>query len=218
MLNFLVLTALAVFVFRVPLKGSFLTLAAAALLYVIAATAMGLVISSFMRSQTAALFATAILTILPASQFSGMIDPVSSLEGVGALIGAVYPTTHFLTIARGTFSKGLDFADLHASFVPLADRRARAHRPGGGAAPEAGALSMANILHLGVKELRSLLRDPMMLVLIAYSFTGVGVRGDHRDAGDPQQGARSASSTRIDRRSPRASSMPSIRRTSCRPC
>jgi ribosome-dependent ATPase len=64
-------------------------------------------------------FATAILTMLPASQFSGLIDPVSSLEGMGALIGAVYPTTHFLTVARGIFSKGLYFRDLHASFAPL---------------------------------------------------------------------------------------------------
>jgi ribosome-dependent ATPase len=120
MLNFLVLAALAVFAFEVPFKGSVATLAAAALLYVIAATAMGLVTSSFMRSQTAALFATAVVTILPAVQFSGLLDPVSSLEGVGAFIGAVYPTTYFLTIARGTFSKGLEFADLGASFVPLA--------------------------------------------------------------------------------------------------
>jgi ribosome-dependent ATPase len=120
MLNFAVLTALAVFLFRVPLKGSPLTLAAAALLYVIATTAMGLVIGSFMRGQTAALFATAILTMLPASQFSGLIDPVSSLEGLGALIGSAYPTTHFLIVARGTFSKGLHFGDLQAAFVPLA--------------------------------------------------------------------------------------------------
>jgi ribosome-dependent ATPase len=119
MLNFLLLTALAVFMFDVPLKGSFLTLAAAALLYVIVATAIGLVISTFMSSQIAALFGTAILTILPAVQFSGMIDPVSSLEGAGALIGKYYPTTHFLTIARGTFSKALGISDLYPSFVPL---------------------------------------------------------------------------------------------------
>jgi ribosome-dependent ATPase len=75
--------------------------------------------STFVRSQVAALFGTAVLTILPAVQFSGMIDPVSSLEGAGALIGRIYPTTHFLTIARGTFSKALHFADLQASFVPL---------------------------------------------------------------------------------------------------
>jgi ribosome-dependent ATPase len=56
---------------------------------------------------------------LPAVQFSGLLDPVSSLEGVGALIGRIYPTTHFLSIARGTFSKGLDFTHLRAPFVSL---------------------------------------------------------------------------------------------------
>jgi ribosome-dependent ATPase len=119
MRSFLLLTLLAVTVFNVPLTGSFLTLAAGALLYVGAATAIGLLISTFMRSQIAALFGTAVLTILPAASFSGMIDPVSSLEGVGRLIGEIYPTTHFLTIARGTFSKALDFSDLRASFSPL---------------------------------------------------------------------------------------------------
>jgi ribosome-dependent ATPase len=72
-----------------------------------------------MRSQIAAVFGTAVLTLLPAVQFSGMINPVSALEGAGALIGQIYPTTHYLTIARGTFSKALDFPDLRASFVPL---------------------------------------------------------------------------------------------------
>jgi len=119
MINFLLLTALAVSLFGVPLKGSFLALAAAALLYVIAATAFGLLMSAFVRSQVAALFGTALLTLLPAVQFSGLIDPVFTLEGVGALIGQIYPTTHFVTIARGTFSKGLGFMDLRASFVPL---------------------------------------------------------------------------------------------------
>ena len=119
-LSFLLLTLLAVTVFGVPLKGSFLTLAVGALLYVGAATAVGLLISTFMRSQIAAIFGTAVLTILPAANFSGMIDPVSSLEGVGRVIGEIYPTTHFLTIARGTFSKALNFSDLHAAFLPLA--------------------------------------------------------------------------------------------------
>jgi ribosome-dependent ATPase len=119
MISFLLLTALAVFFFRVPLKGSFPALAAAALLYVIATTALGLVISAFTRSQVAAIFGTALLTILPAVEFSGLIEPVSSLRGAGRVIGEVYPTTHFLVIARGTFAKGLDFLDLRASFLPL---------------------------------------------------------------------------------------------------
>jgi ribosome-dependent ATPase len=88
-------------------------------LYVTASTAIGLLISSFMRSQIAAIFGTAILTILPAVQFCGLIDPVSSLEGVGALIGRIYPTAHYLTISRGVFSKGLHLADVRASLLPL---------------------------------------------------------------------------------------------------
>jgi ribosome-dependent ATPase len=119
MVNFLLMALLAVTVFGVPMRGSFLALSAAALLYVISATAMGLLFSTFVRSQIAAIFGTAVLTILPAVQFSGMTDPVSSLEGVGRMIGAIYPTTYFLVIARGTFSKGLGFADLQASFLPL---------------------------------------------------------------------------------------------------
>ena len=120
MVNFVLLTALAVFVFRVPFTGSAIAFATGALLYVIAATALGLLIATFMRSQIAALFGTAILTLLPAVQFSGMIDPVSSLSGAGAIIGRIYPTAHFITISRGTFSKGLDFVDLWPAFVPLA--------------------------------------------------------------------------------------------------
>jgi len=57
--------------------------------------------------------------MIPAQLYSGIIDPVSSLEGAGAFIGRIYPTAHFLTISRGTFSKALHFADLQASFVPL---------------------------------------------------------------------------------------------------
>ena len=118
-MNFLMLTAFAIFVFQVPFTGSFLTLAAAALLYVIITTGMGLVISSFMKSQIAAIFGTALITLIPASQYSGVIDPVSSLEGMGKLIGQIYPTTYFVTISRGTFSKALSFGDLASSFIPL---------------------------------------------------------------------------------------------------
>ena len=119
MLNFLLLCALSVFVFGVPHKGSFVTLTLAALLYVTIATGLGLLISTFMKSQIAAIFGTAIITLIPATQFSGMIDPVASLEGPGRWIGEIYPTSHFLTIARGTFSKALDLTDLWQLFIPL---------------------------------------------------------------------------------------------------
>jgi ribosome-dependent ATPase len=119
MANFLLLTGFAVFVFHIPFTGSIATYMAAAILYVVVATAMGLFLSTFMRSQIAAIFGTVLITMIPASQYSGMIDPVSSLQGTGAWIGAIYPTTYFMTIARGVFSKALGFADLSGAFVPL---------------------------------------------------------------------------------------------------
>lgn len=118
-LNFVLLWLLAVLGMEVPMTGSLVALALGAVPYAFCATGFGLLISTFTRSQVAALFGTAVLTMLPAAQFTGLIDPVSSLEGVGALIGRVHPTTHFLTIARGTFSKALHLSDLVASFVPL---------------------------------------------------------------------------------------------------
>ncbi|AZN96392.1 ABC transporter ATP-binding protein/permease [Mesorhizobium sp. M9A.F.Ca.ET.002.03.1.2] len=119
MLNFLLLTAFAVFVFGVPFTGSFATFAAAAFLYVIVTTGMGLLLSTFMSSQIAAIFGTALITMIPASQYSGMINPVSSLEGVGAFIGQIYPMTYFVIVSRGTFSKALGFGDLSSAFLPL---------------------------------------------------------------------------------------------------
>ncbi len=119
MLNFLLLSLLAVTVFGVPVTGSFPTLFCAAFIYLISATGLGLVAAAFTRSQIAALFATMIGTMVPSIEFAGMLNPVSSLEGAGAFIGRIYPTTHFLLITRGVFSKALGFADLHASFLPL---------------------------------------------------------------------------------------------------
>lgn len=117
--NFLLMTLLALFLFRVPISGNFIALATGALLYVVCATGLGLLISTFMDSQIAAIFGTAIGTVLPALQFSGLLYPVSSLSGAGAVIGRLYPTTYFLAIARGTFSKGIGFAELSASFLIL---------------------------------------------------------------------------------------------------
>jgi ribosome-dependent ATPase len=120
MLNFLLLCTLAVTVFDVPMTGSFVALTLAALLYVGFATAFGLFASSFTRSQIAAIFLTMIGTLLPAVQFAGLLNPVSSLEGLGALIGQVYPASYFLVISRGIFSKALGFGDLAWFYLPLA--------------------------------------------------------------------------------------------------
>jgi ribosome-dependent ATPase len=119
MLNFLLLTAMSVFLMNVPVKGSFAALAVCAFLYAIVTTALGLVISAFTRSQIAAQFATAVLTLVPAINFCGVLNPVASLEGLGRLIGETYPAAHFITITRGTFAKGLDMQDIYYPAVAL---------------------------------------------------------------------------------------------------
>ncbi|WP_017757806.1 ABC transporter permease, partial [Pseudacidovorax intermedius] len=119
MLNFLLMSTLAVTLFGVPFTGSFATLATAALLFSIIATGMGLLASAVTRSQIAAMFFAMIGTLIPATQFSGLTDPVSSLQGAGRWVGQIYPATHMFTISRGVFSKALGFGDLQQAFVPL---------------------------------------------------------------------------------------------------
>lgn len=110
--NFLLMAFMAWIVFKVPLKGSFLALSTGALVFVAATTGYGMFISSFTRTQIAALFGTAILTVLPATQFSGMMVPVLSLSGFPALMGHIFPMSYFVPICVGAYTKGLGFADL----------------------------------------------------------------------------------------------------------
>ena len=112
MVNFLLMSLLAVTIFGVPVTGSFFTLSLAALIFSFAATGMGLLASAVTRSQIAAMFFAMIGTLIPATQFAGLIDPVSSLEGSSKFIGEIYPATHMISISRGVFNKSLGLADL----------------------------------------------------------------------------------------------------------
>ncbi len=119
MLNYLLMCGLAVFVFGVPMKGSFFTLTLAALLFSCISTGMGLLASAVTRSQIAAMFFAMLGTLIPTTQFSGLTDPVSSLEGAGRWIGEIYPATYMIIISRGVFSKALGWHDLSSSFLPM---------------------------------------------------------------------------------------------------
>ena len=119
MLNFTLMFLMALFVFQVPLKGSFLALLLGTVMYVTATTAYGMLISAFATTQIAALFGTAILTALPATMFAGMTAPVSSLTGTAQIMGRLFPMSYFLPISVGTFTKGLSFVDLAGRLAGL---------------------------------------------------------------------------------------------------
>jgi ribosome-dependent ATPase len=120
MANYALLVVIVVVVFQVPLKGSLLALTLGALLYVTAATGVGLLVSAFTSSQVAAVFATAILTMMPTIQFSGMLQPVSTLEGGAQLMGALWPTTYFMHMSVGAFTKALALRELVGDLFALA--------------------------------------------------------------------------------------------------
>jgi len=119
-INFALMFLMALFIFQVPLRGSFLTLLVGVVVYVTTTTAYGMLISTFASTQIAALFATAILTVLPATQFAGQNVPVSSLSGTAQIMGRAFPMTYFRPIAVGTFTKGLGFGDLAVNLAELA--------------------------------------------------------------------------------------------------
>ena len=118
--SFAMLALIALFIFQVPIKGSAWVLVLATLLYVSATTGFGQLISSFTRTQVAAVFATAILSIIPAVNFSGLMVPVASLSGGGRLIGMSLPPAWYQPVSVGVFTKGLGAAELWPNLVMLA--------------------------------------------------------------------------------------------------
>ncbi len=115
--SFISLASLMVFFFDVPVTGNFFALAVGAMLFAVASTSLGLVISSFVSTQLAAIFGSAIIVMIPTLNFSGMMYPVSTLEGGGWLIGHAFPALYFQQITSGVFNKGLGFVSLYQSYL-----------------------------------------------------------------------------------------------------
>ena len=120
MVNFAAMMLMIIYLFGVPLKGSFAGLAIGTLLMVSASTALGLLISCFVRSQLAAIFATAIITMIPAQTYSGFIYPLSTMEGGALVIGKTFPSSWYYTVSVGSFTKGLHTADLLHEYAAIA--------------------------------------------------------------------------------------------------
>ena len=119
MVNFAAMMLMMLLWFGVPLKGSFAALALGTLLMAAASTAMGLLVSCFVRSQLAALFAASIIAMIPAMNYSGFLYPMSTLSGGGYAIGKTFPASWYLTVSLGTFAKGLGLRDLLPQYAAI---------------------------------------------------------------------------------------------------
>ena len=112
MLSFLILYLMMRYWFGVPLNGSAAALISGTFLMCCTTTATGLLVSCFTRSQVAAIFITAVGTVMPAMSFSGFLVPVSSLQGGAYIMGKILPSAWYANLTTGTFVKGLGYPDL----------------------------------------------------------------------------------------------------------
>ncbi|MBU2711933.1 ribosome-associated ATPase/putative transporter RbbA [Zooshikella harenae] len=118
-INFISLFLVTWLFFGVPVKGSFWLLVIGSGLYVVATTALGLLISTFTTTQVAALFGTLIITIIPSINFSGLISPVASLSGGASVMSTYFPAAYYLNITVGVFTKAATWADLKPNFLAI---------------------------------------------------------------------------------------------------
>ncbi|MDO4904456.1 MAG: ribosome-associated ATPase/putative transporter RbbA [Lautropia sp.] len=118
-LSYLILVWLTIVLFGVPLKGNFAAVTVGAVFQIFAATGMGLLISTFLRSQVAAVFASAIVAVIPAMNFSGLLYPVSTLDGVQYRVAWTFPGTWFQRISLGGFTKALGWSDFWLPYLAL---------------------------------------------------------------------------------------------------
>jgi len=117
---FALLVLMSFFIFHVPVTGSFGALTLGALLYVLSTSAFGLLVSTFTRTQVGAVFAGAVISIIPTANFSGLLVPVSTLTGQARAMGLAFPGAWFQPISVGTFTKGLSYSDLWLNALVLA--------------------------------------------------------------------------------------------------
>lgn len=117
--NFVILTFIVVAVFQVPLKGSLIALGLGALVYVTVTTGYGMLVSTFTPNQVVAVLATAVISMMPTIQYSGLIEPISTLQPSGRLIGTFWPSSHYLHLNVGAFTKGLGFETLLPDILAL---------------------------------------------------------------------------------------------------
>ena len=117
--SFLSLVLMSLILFGLSIKGSTLALLLAGVLYVFATTALGLFVSTFVKTQIAALIATAVICVVPSFQFSGYLYPAATLEGFGYYMGHGFPSLWFQNVVLGAFAKGQDFTTFVDEFAIL---------------------------------------------------------------------------------------------------
>jgi len=105
--------------FRIPMHGSLALLTGLGLIYVLTTVSIGLLVSTLVRTQVAAMLVTLIITLMPSFLFSGFIFPIFTMPEFFQGYSARIPTMYFVNISRGIVMRGAGLADLWYNVVFL---------------------------------------------------------------------------------------------------
>nr|WP_321267927.1 ABC transporter permease [uncultured Sulfurimonas sp.] len=108
-LNIFILFLVAIYLFEVPFRGSFLLYWLSSELYIMISLSIGMLISVITKKQIVAVVLTVIITILPGFLYSGMLMPISSMSGASKIEAHLFPVMYYNHIIYDTFliSQGL---------------------------------------------------------------------------------------------------------------
>lgn len=115
----LLVVAVAVLWFEVPLRGSLVTLLAGSLTYLLCTLGLGLFVSTISSTQQQAMMTSTFFFLVPMVYLSGFIFPIENMPTVIQWLTTIIPLRYFLVIVRGVFLKGVGFDVLWPQFAAL---------------------------------------------------------------------------------------------------
>jgi ABC-2 type transport system permease protein len=109
----------ALFWFKVPLRGSLATLLLLTLPYMLCTLGLGLLISTLAQTQQQAMMLSAFVFIFPQMLLSGFAFPIQNMPAFFQALTYLVPLRYYLVILRGVFLKGVGIAVLWPQALAL---------------------------------------------------------------------------------------------------
>ncbi|HYN05605.1 MAG TPA: ABC transporter permease [Vicinamibacteria bacterium] len=101
-----VATAVTVFGFGVPLRGSFALLLGLTTLFVLSTLGLGLFVSTLVQNQQQAMMGAVFAAMVPMIYLSGLIFPIENMPRAIQLVTYLIPLRYYAEIIRGVFLRG----------------------------------------------------------------------------------------------------------------
>jgi ABC-2 type transport system permease protein len=105
--NAIIIIVLSIFIFKMPIQGSFLLLGVESVLFIITSLALGILISTVSATQQTAMMISLMGLMLPVILLSGFIFPVASMPAPLQVISNIIPAKWFIIILKAIMLKGV---------------------------------------------------------------------------------------------------------------